>query len=359
MEDKSKPSTAINSFGEIQKSSINFPQRINALDSLRGYCVVLMIAWHYYFFLKADFIETNLFIFWIMNIIGIVGNPIFIIVMGVSLTLSIDRRKSLGHNFNKNFLHLFKRALIFFIIHHIMVISYFLYFGQSVFQINGLYPGWIPSLGINAIICFLLMYIKKIFRIFIMIGIEISIFFNLIPGFEIIFNSLFPMIFGTIVGELIIEARNSDNLNLLIRKMFVSGIIILGIGIPSEYYVNLTYDLSIPNNSVLFSPFFIIYAFGFFILLFAILFWIQDLHPIKNRVFNPLVVFSSLSLTLYYSHYAIGTNFFMPFGFGNKFSVYSYVIFLICFYITTYLIGILWVKSKYKYSLEWFIRKFS
>ncbi|MHA1378242.1 MAG: heparan-alpha-glucosaminide N-acetyltransferase domain-containing protein [Candidatus Helarchaeota archaeon] len=358
MEDQNKVSINPNSLLKTQQYSKN-PSRINSIDMLRGYCVFLMIAWHYYFFLKVDYLETNYFILWVMNIIGIAGNPIFIIVMGVSLALSIDRRKKRGEDFKSNIIHLTKRALLFFLVHHVMVISYFLYFGPLIFDMNGLYPGWIPSLGINAVICFLLMYLRKIYRFFIMIGVQSIAFITPLPILSLFQNILFHMIFGTIVGELIIEARNNNNQRHFIKKMAVSGIILMIIGIPSEYYVYQTYDLSVPNNSVLNSPFFMIYALGFFTLSFSLLFWIQDLNTRKRRIFHPLTIFSSLSLTLFYSHYALGTNFFLPFGFGNRFSVYSYIVFLICFYISTYLIGILWSKSKYKYSLEWIIRKFS
>jgi len=333
--------------------------RINALDTLRGYCVLLMIAWHYYFFLRINSLETEFFIVWVMNVIGIVGNPIFIIVMGVSLVLSIDKRKKKGENFKNNLIHLSKRAILFFVVHHIMVISYFLYFGPTIFQMPHLYPGWIPSLGINAVICFFLMYSRKLYRFSLMLGLEFIDLFNLLPGFGIYINSLFHMIFGTIIGELIICARMKGNLRSLLKKFFISGLILIIVGIPSEYYVSLTYDLTIPNNNVLHSPFFIIYALGFFILAFSILFWIQDLNANKNRVFQPIVIFSSLSLTLYYAHYVLGTNFFLPFGFGNLLSLYSYVIFLMSFYIIVYLFGVLWSRSRFKYSLEWIIRTFS
>lgn len=340
---------------KISKDSL----RINSLDTLRGYCVILMIAWHYYFFLKSNYPETNFFIFWIMNVIGLVGNPIFIIVMGTALILSLDSRKKNGKSYRDNILHLIKRFFIFLVANQILVFSYFLYFGISVFQMPELYPGWIPALGINAIICFLLMNLRKLFRVFIMLGIEIEIMFGLIPYIGIDFGSLFYMIFGTIIGDLIIEARKNNKMWAFQKKIFLSGLILFILGIPSEIYVSHEFDLTVPNNTVLHSPFFIIYALGFFLLMFSVLFYIQDYNKKLVRLLRPLTIFSSLSLTLYYIHYIIGTNFFMPFGFGNRFSVYSYGQFLLCFYIATYLIGLLWSRSRYKYSIEWIIQKFS
>ncbi|NVM02176.1 MAG: DUF1624 domain-containing protein [Candidatus Helarchaeota archaeon] len=342
-----------------EKKSLIDSSRVHSLDTMRGYCVLMMIAWHYYFFLKVDYIETNFFIFWIMNVIVLPGNPMFIIVMGASLVLSLDRRKQKGYNSRDNFIHLIKRAVLFFVVHHIMVISYLLYFGPMVFQIRGLYPGWIPALGINAIICFFLMYLRKIYRFLIMVGINISSLINLIPYIGLDFNSLIYMIFGTILGELIVEARKKDNISAFQKQMFIAGIILFIIGIPCEIYINIVYDLSIPNTSVLNKPFFAVYSIGIFILTFSILFRIQDYNRNKKRMSQPLTLFSSLSLTIFYFHYALGTNFFMPFGFGNFFSLYSYVLFLVAFYITLYLLCVLWSRSKNKYSLEWIVRRFS
>ena len=332
--------------------------RIHALDTMRGYCVLMMIAWHYYFFLKVNYLETNFFIFWIMNVIVLPGNPMFIIIMGTSLVLSLERRKEKGNGFQNNLFHLIKRAILFFLVHHIMVISYLLYFGPMVFQLPNLYPGWIPALGINAIICFFLMYLRKIYRFFIMVGINLTSMFNLIPYIGLDFNSLFYMIFGTILGELIVEARENDAILAFKKKMLVTGIILFIVGIPCEVYINNTYDLSIPNPNVLNKPFFAVYSIGIFILIFSILFWIQDCRN-KKRISQPLTLFSSLSLTIFYFHYVLGTNFFMPFGFGNLFSLYSYVLFLVAFYIALYLICVLWARAKNKYSLEWIVRRFS
>ncbi len=341
-----------------EKLSID-SSRVNSLDTMRGYCVLMMIAWHYYFFLKVDYLETNFFIFWIMNIIVLPGNPMFVIVMGASLVLSLERRKQKGYNSRDNIIHLIKRAILFFVVHHVMVISYLLYFGPVVFQVRGLYPGWIPALGINAIICFFLMYLRKIYRFFVIVGINISSIINLIPYIGLDFNSLFYMIFGTILGELIVEARKKGNVSAFQKRIFILGIILFILGIPCELYINSIYDLSFPNTDVLNKPFFAVYSIGIFILTFAVLFRIQDYNKNKKRISHHLTLFSSLSLTIFYFHYALGTNFFMPFGFGNFFSLYSYVLFLIAFYITLYLISVLWSRSKNKYSLEWFIRKFS
>ncbi|MFX0134739.1 MAG: heparan-alpha-glucosaminide N-acetyltransferase domain-containing protein [Candidatus Hodarchaeota archaeon] len=343
----------------IENRKIIDSSRVHSLDTMRGYCVLMMIAWHYYFFLKVDFMETNFFIFWIMNVIVLPGNPMFIIVMGASLVLSLERRKQKGNGSRDNFIHLIKRAVLFFVVHHIMVISYLLYFGPVVFQIRGLYPGWIPALGINAIFSFLLLNLRKIYRFFVMLGIEIVETLHLLPYIGVDLGSLFYMIFGTILGELIIEARKNNNVRDFQKKMFITGIILFILGIPCEIYNSYIYDFFVPNVGILDDPLFAIYAIGIFILTFSILFRIQDYNKNKKRISQPLTLFSSLSLTIFYFHYALGTNFFMPFGFGNLFSLYSYVLFLVGFYITLYLFGVIWSRSKNKYSLEWIVRKFS
>ncbi|MHA1381927.1 MAG: hypothetical protein ACTSRG_26450, partial [Candidatus Helarchaeota archaeon] len=109
-----------------------------------------------------------------------------------------------------------------------------------------------------------------------------------------------------------------------------------------------------------YAPFFTIYSLGMFFLIFSILFWIQDYNKAKPRKLEPIRVFSSLSLTIFYFHLILGTNLFTPLGMGNLMSLYSYICFVFCFYVALYIFfGVLWGKKKYKYSFEWIIRKFS
>ncbi len=342
-----------------EKKITKISSRVYALDTLRGYCILLMIAWHYYFFLKVGTLGTDFYIFWFMNIVSIPGNPIFIIVMGASLVLSVDSREKRGHSFRDNLIHVIKRAVIFFLASQIIVISFFLYFGIMAFQILSLYPGWLTSLGIGAIICFFLKDLRKTFRLLIMIGIEIGIYMGFLPYFGIDYGIIVYMTYGTIIGDLILEARENQKINDFKKKMLGLGLALFIAGIPCEFLISQAYDLTVPNNNVLYDPFFMIYALGMFTLLFSILFWIQDGNENKKRIFQPITVFSSLSITIFIFHDVLRNNFFIPFGFGNLFTLYPFIIFLSCFYITLYLIGVVWSRSNYKYSLEWFIRKFS
>ncbi|MHA1380656.1 MAG: heparan-alpha-glucosaminide N-acetyltransferase domain-containing protein, partial [Candidatus Helarchaeota archaeon] len=196
------------------------PFRIYSIDTIRGYSILLMIAWHYYFMLKVNYFETKMYILFLMNLFGQVANPIFIIIMGIALSLSMDKRDQSGKNFNDNLIHLIKRAIIFFLLNQVLVIAYIFYFGFDLtFSMEGLYPGWIPSLGISSVVCFFLKYLRKIYRILIIIVIEFFFELHLIEGYWIFnLSAVFFMTIGTIVGEYIIDARNKNAWKSFQRK---------------------------------------------------------------------------------------------------------------------------------------------
>ncbi len=340
----------------LKKSS-----RIHSIDTMRGYQIVLMIAWHYWAFLKTGYFETKMYVLFVMNLFGQVANALFVIVMGVSMVLSMDQRKNKGMNFRDNLIHWIKRAIIFFLLNQVLVITYLINFGAEItFSMSGLYPGWITSLGIIAIFCFLLLYVKKLYRILIMIVIELLYEMQFIDGWWIFnLSAFFYMTFGTLIGDFILEARQNNSWREFQVKIFATGVILFTLGILAELYLINTYDLTVPHTTPQYAPFFNIYSLGMFTLVFSIFFRIQDYKRERGVAIGPIRVFSNLSLTIFYSHLILLASFFIPIGMGNSFSVYSFVIFLMCFYISIYLIGVLWAKKGYIYSFEWIIRKFS
>jgi len=205
------------------------------------------------------------------------------------------------------------------------------------------------------------MYLRKLYRILIIIGIEFLYELSFINGYWVFnLSAFFFFFFGTVVGDLILEARDNNSWNSFLKKMGLSGIILFTIGVINELYLINTYDLTIPHTTTKYAPFFNNYSLGMFVLVFAILFWIQDYNKEKPRKFEPIRVFSSLSLTIFYFHLIIGTSLFIPSGLGNTMSLYSYVIFIFCFYFSIYVFfGVLWGRKKYIYSFEWIIRRFS
>lgn len=347
-------------------SNINNPiskksARIHSIDTMRGYQIILMISWHYYVFLKVDYFETQMYILFVMNLFGQVANALFIIVMGVALVLSMDQRKNRGNNFRDNLIHVIKRAIIFFLLNQVLVITYIFYFGFEItFTMSGLYPGWITSLGIISVFCFLLLYVKKLYRIVIMIVIELLYEMHFISGWWIFnLSAFFYMTFGTLIGDFILEARQNNSWRAFQIKIFISGLIIFTLGVLAELYLINTYDLTVPHTTPQYAPHFNIYCLGMFTLVFSIFFRIQDYKREHGIPIGPIRVFSNLSLTIFYSHLILLASVFVPFGMGNAFSVYSFVVFLMCFYIILYLLGILWERKGNIYSFEWIIRKFS
>ncbi|MFX0142111.1 MAG: acyltransferase family protein [Candidatus Hodarchaeota archaeon] len=335
--------------------------RIHSIDTMRGYQILLMIAGHYNSFLRLDYFETAMFTMFVRNMVEQVANPLFIIVMGVALVLSMDQRKKRGKTFRDNLIHQIKRANIFFMLNQVLVITYIIYFGVEItFTQAGLYPGWITSLGIIAVFCFLLLYVKKLYRILIMIVVELLYEMHFISGWWIFnLSAFFYMTFGTLIGEYILEARENNSWRAFQIKIFISGIILFTLGIIAEYYLYVTYDLTIPHTTTKYAPFFNIYALGMFTFVFSIFFRIQDYKREKGMRIEAISPFSNLSLTLFYAHLIVMAVLLIPIGMGNALSVYSFIVFILCFYIFVYLLGALWARKGYIYSFEWIIRKFS
>ena len=152
---------------------------------------------------------------------------------------------------------------------------------------------------------------------------------GIIRGFGILdLTSFFYMIFGTIVGDFILEARENNSWEAFQKKISISGIIMLLLGIISELYLINTYNLTVPHTTSKYAPFFNIYAIGMFMFVFSILFRIQDYKKHSPRKIAPIRIFSNLSLTIFYAHLILLLLVFVPIGMGNFFSVYSLVVFL-------------------------------
>ena len=345
----------------VSKQSSKKSSRIHSIDTMRGYQILLMIAGHYNSFLKIDYFETAMFTMFVRNMVEQVANPLFIIVMGVALVLSMDQRKKRGKKFNDNLIYNIKRAIIFFLLNQVLVITYIIYFGVEItFTQSGLYPGWITSLGIIAVFCFFLLYVKKLYRILVMIVIELLYELHFISGWWVFnLSAFFYMTFGTLIGEYILEARENNSWRAFQIKIFVSGIILFTLGVLAELYLYNTYDLTIPHTTTQYAPHYNIYALGMFTFVFSIFFRIQDYKRDPGMRIEAIRVFSNLSLTLFYSHLIVMAILFIPIGMGNAFSVYSFLIFMLCLYIFIFLLGVLWAKKGYIYSFEWIIRKFS
>jgi uncharacterized membrane protein len=144
-------------------SSLKYKKRFESIDSLRGIAILLMVVYHFlfnldYFFGLVDM--NNYFIKFIGRFCAI----LFLLLVGVSLTLSYRKRK------DYLFLHLFKRGFFIFFLGMVITFITFILFPDNFIRF-----GIIHLIGLSIIISYPFLRLK---------------YFNLLLGFIFIFIGL-------------------------------------------------------------------------------------------------------------------------------------------------------------------------
>ena len=85
--------------------------RILTLDALRGVAVFFMVEVHFGFWWLATFDKTNPIII-AGTLLGGVAAPLFLVIVGASLVLSVNRRRSRGQQESEIAQHVLLRGLL-------------------------------------------------------------------------------------------------------------------------------------------------------------------------------------------------------------------------------------------------------
>ncbi|MHA1377707.1 MAG: heparan-alpha-glucosaminide N-acetyltransferase domain-containing protein [Candidatus Helarchaeota archaeon] len=356
---------------EVRTKKLTRMPRILSIDTLRGLKLTNMLQIHFSNFWVIPFLKAQLDY---MSIIYIIGLPLFIIIPGISLSLSIENRKLRGESEIEGRGHIMKRGLLLIIMNQFMNIGAFGFrtsWAGGIFQLLGLsiiityfLLRW-PKL-VRAVIAGIIIGISPFLRYFLF---DLNDFLGRVgfvepwsltewlkgaffaPQFFSIFPWLGFVIAGSIIGEYIITGIKEKNMGEQLKKLMKIGVVLFPIGLILDIlkFPTLTQsDLNIFNTGN------IIWVIGLNCFIIAGFYWLEDIKRVRFIALDLLNLVGRLTLTIFFIHaffmIAIGAVV------GKQMiRMYSFFIIFALFFVFTIVIGEIWKKKNYEYSLEWLL----
>ncbi|MFX1452608.1 MAG: heparan-alpha-glucosaminide N-acetyltransferase domain-containing protein [Promethearchaeota archaeon] len=358
--------------------------RLKSVDFLRGFAVFIMLEFH---FANLFVIRSVLEPIIIIHFLGIVGAPIFLMIVGISVVLSINNRRMKGEPEEKIKKHIIRRGLVIIILHFIL--------SPAVFGLQSVW-GWgiLSLIGASIVIsyylskystktiwacAFAVIILSPILRVLLDYQADTALYFDynyltittyhspwnilafirsvlVTPGFPM-FPHIFFVIIGVWMGNAIIERTNNKENNSFLKNLIILGILFIIIGIFFEILSNL-YPLT-PADKMVGNTGYNLWSQGIVFLIFAFFYWIQDIKGIEIQLFKIISFLGEISLTILVLHAFFGWYLLPIFGGPNRISLFSHYVISFAFYCGLWVLRILWEKSNYKYSLKWVIGKLS
>ncbi|NVM02339.1 MAG: DUF1624 domain-containing protein [Candidatus Helarchaeota archaeon] len=342
------------------------PNRVHSVDTLRGLSIFFMIFVH---FGQSWLNFESLIIFQTFYLIpSYIGGPIFMVIAGVSFSLSAERRKDQG-DFR---IHVYKRGFL------LILMQFFL--NLVIFNI---YQAWtyevLILIGVAQIVCYYLMEKSDLFKIVVVLVIIIVVpFLREICGYQVgiytLFNpvwdfgtffrgmivnmpfAIFPyvsyMILGMMIGDSLVRARYEE----VKEKEFCKNLLIYG-GI----LILIGYGFRIFNSPIVDSfeeGLHVSVTTGMVMILLSGLYWIEDIKKIS--LFQPFWLYGQISLTFLVGHHFINKYiFYNLFDILKNLSIYSYLILDVFICVFLLALSYFWSIMDYKFSLDWLMRKLS
>ena len=370
----------------MNKIAIDFRiPRIKSVDFIRGLTVVDLIVFH---FANILVIRSSLEPVFIIHFWGIAGAPIFLLLVGMSIVLSKNIRKQRGEAENKIKTHTIKRGLIIIILHYVLGASIFGFeaiWGWGILSLIGASiiisywlsdcsdrTLWILAIAVIAISPFLRVLLNYQidtayqFNFFSIIPIEtyaspwnISAFIRgvlVVPGFPI-FPHIGFVIIGVWLGNVLIRSLKNNEVNKLMKKLTIAACIFIGIGIFMEILSNL-FPLT-PADKMVGNTGYNLWAIGVAFLFFVLFYWLQDIKNMDNKVFRFISFFGDISLTVLFVHSFVVWYLLPILGGPFNITLFSDLIITFSFTCTFWILGDLWKKTRYKYSIKWLIGSLS
>ncbi|NVM02321.1 MAG: DUF418 domain-containing protein [Candidatus Helarchaeota archaeon] len=341
-------------------------RRIKSLDSFRGLVISFMLIGHY----APSWMTLETFISYFSNVnlvLGFIGIPIFWTIVGISFSLSKERRKLQG-DFKK---HIYKRGLILICLNFLLNIIFSF---KQVWTYEVLVP-----IGISQIVCYHLREKSNPFKIFVIFLIILSVPFlrdyfnyqielftivNPIWDFGTFFRGMivnmpfavFPyisyMILGTIIGDELVKVKFDKNMGVkFCHKLLIYGVISLLIGLSFSIF-------NLPIRQRYEEGLHILITTGIVMFIFSGLYWLEDVQA--RNIFHVLTYYGQIALTFLFLHYFINVYIFnYIFEVSQNLSIYPSLILIIFICLVLWIMAKIWARYNYKFSLDWIVRKLS
>ncbi|MFX0134359.1 MAG: heparan-alpha-glucosaminide N-acetyltransferase domain-containing protein [Candidatus Hodarchaeota archaeon] len=357
---------------EYKKSPI---KRIKAIDTVRGMATMEMIIYHFVTWYLPQIPKYSLIHFIVITIFGHTLRFCFVTIPAMGVTLQLYRSKIDGIDESLIRNSIFKRGLLLIIIQFVCN-----FFGwHPFFTWNSFILSFV---GISIIIAYYVSKLSHRTRIILIIIIALItpfLKFYLHPiqfqmGFiqnvwtidtflySMFLQVDFPIlpyiifsIFGTIFTEKMISAVETKSEEKFIKNSLIIAIISL---VLYSIFTNFRSIINYPDFFLGNPPRQdILFAIGSVILFIIVCFWIQDWKQEEVKALEIFEIFGSISLTTFITHYYIFQRIFdIIYDPWLNLDPYSVYLLSIILWISHVIYGIIVLRNKRKYSVEWFIR---
>ncbi|MFX1452113.1 MAG: heparan-alpha-glucosaminide N-acetyltransferase domain-containing protein [Promethearchaeota archaeon] len=342
------------------------PNRVHSVDTLRGLAIFFMIFVHYG---QSWMNYDSLFAFYNYFLIpSFIGGPIFMILVGISFSLSAERRKG-----KKDFkIHVFKRAFLLILMQFILNLVIFNVYQVWTYEV-------LILVGISQIVCYVLMEKSNLIKILVISVIvmvvpflrEICFYQNEVftlfdPIWDIgkflrgmivnmpfaIFPYIVYMILGMMIGQALIQARYEETKEkVFCKNLMIYGSLLILIGLGFRIFNSPIIDSYEEGLHVFLTT-------GIVMFLLSGLYWLEDVK--KSEIFQPFWLYGQISLTFLIGHHFINKYvFYYLFEILKNLSIYSYLLLVTYMCIIFVIFSKFWSIKEYKFSLDWIIRKLS
>jgi uncharacterized membrane protein len=332
--------------------------RLSFIDCLRGIAIVLMIQQHFALVLMNVSLVDSI-PYTLMVVLGEFSGPMFFLLVGMSLLISLQRRRSEGETETAIKDHVVSRGIIIAIIGFAFM---FIWQNDTLnyigFFILATYP--VLKFSIRArVILGAVTTVSSLFETYFLGYIQEPFFewqvfrsswvsSKVIQGtfgnrFPVMLSSLSLVIFGTVFGSLLIQSLQEGHLKTFQTNLLKLGSILVSIG-ASKVFWNIPFD-SCPTL-------YVTLTMGVALLLLSALIWLMKVKRKAPRFLDPLLVYGKLSLSIYIGHIVIWLGVCNAFGLLLQLSLPEVLVLLFSCYVSTWMLGVLWLKIKKEGPLE-------
>lgn len=332
--------------------------RLDYLDSLRGIAIILMIMQHSALVLM-DLSLVDSIPYVVMITLGMFSAPMFLMLVGAALCISVERRIEQGEAEQRIRIHVLKRGLILVLLGFLFM---FVWEGEIL-----------RFIGISIIMTYYTLVFQSRTRLILgMTIVALSSFLKYLPvlnlggfpegpffqnswdfssfiyriygdGYSMVFLWLSFVIFGSVLGSDLVRLMREGREGAFRSTALKLGLILTAVG-------SLELFLMIPVDDL--PALHVMLTLGVCLTLLSGLIWIKEKLKYSATLINGLSVYGKLSLSIYIGHIVIWLGSFRILGLTLHLSVLGVIASLSVCYALTLALGVLWLKVRSTGPLE-------